>query len=300
MPADPYPANSSESGNRVKASPQGSHVTARVATVLGALILLAGLAGWAGHRVYHRVSRSLAARAAAGPRPDAPLSRSDRRAFSWVPPGPHTLGDPDSGTPARPFLWAGGWFGRAEVTAGAFAEFLNETRNESFTSPQFVREGPAWQAIRPDHPVTQVSLADARAYAQWFSARKRVRARLPSADEWEAAARGGVPGAPFAWGWGDPAGRAAFAASGTVRTAWFPANGFGLFDCSGGVAEWCEPAADDPPGTAVVRGGSWSDRDPAQLQPGRTHRLPATYRDADVGFRILIEPAPHAGPARRE
>lgn len=299
MPDDPYPADSTDYGTRVKASPRRCSMNFRGGAAAVLLVGLAATAGWAGHRVYHRVSRVLAARAAAGPRPESPLARADRRAYAWVPAAPHALGDPASGTPPRVFQWAGGWLGRAEVTAGAFAEFLNETRNESFASPQFVREGPAWQAIRPDHPVIHVNLADARAYAQWFSARKRVRARLPSADEWEAAARGGVAGAPYAWGWGDPSGRAAFAASGTVRTAWFPANGFGLFDCSGGVAEWCEPAADDPPGTAVVRGGSWSDRDPAQLQPGRMHRLPATYRDADVGFRILIEPAPAAGQSSR-
>lgn len=263
------------------------------------LVALAGAAGWAGHRVYQRISRALAVRPAAGSRPAFPLDRAEQRAFAWVPRGPHRLGDPDSGAPDRPFTWPGGWFGRAEVTCGAFAEFLNETRDDLFVSPQFVREGGSWQAIRPEHPVTHVDLAQARAYAQWFGARKRGLARLPTADEWEAAARGGVTGAPYAWGWGDPAERAAFAASGTVRTAWFPANGFGLFDCSGGVAEWCEPAADDPPGTAVVRGGSWSDRDPAQLQPGRTHRIPATYRDADVGFRILVEPAPHADPSGR-
>jgi hypothetical protein len=81
MPADPYPADCSESGNRVKASPRVARMTARSAAALGALVLLAGLAGWAGHRVYHRVSRVLAARAAAGPRPDSPLARADRRAY---------------------------------------------------------------------------------------------------------------------------------------------------------------------------------------------------------------------------
>jgi formylglycine-generating enzyme required for sulfatase activity len=255
---------------------------------LGRVLLLLAVAaslGWGSHRIFQR----LALRPDRVPRTGTPLPSPLARDFGWVPPGRHALGDPASGTPARVVDLPGFWMGEAEVAAASFAEFLNATRNDSFTSPQFVREGGAWQAIRPAQPVSHVSLAQARAFAQWFGMRWKCRARLPRADEWEAAARGGVTGAPFAWGWGHPDQRAIYATNATARAAWYPANGFGLYDCSGGVAEWCEPEAAEPPGTSVVRGGSWSDRDPAQLQPGREHRLPADYRDADVGFRILIE-----------
>ncbi len=257
----------------------------------GLLVGLAALAGWAGHRVYTRVSSRLAVARATQNQPAAPLAdRAERKAFAFVPDRHHSLGDAVSGVPERSVRAGGFWIGRAEVTCGAYAEFLNDTRRELPPSPQFVREGPAWQAVRPAYAVTGVSLADARSYAQWFGARRGCRGRLPRADEWEAAARGGVVGAPFAWGWGDPSGRTAFARSAPERTAWYPAHGYGLFDASGGVAEWCEPGPDDPPGTAAARGGSWADRDPAQLQVGRLTRLPVDYRDADVGFRIVIEP----------
>ncbi len=101
-----------------------------------------------------------------------------------------------------------------------------------------------------DHPVVQVSHADAEAYARWAGK------ALPSEAEWEFAARGGVEGATFAWGeefepagrrmaniWDgkfpmvDPTGKAQF---GTTPVAIFPANGYGLSDMIGNVWEWTD------------------------------------------------------------
>ena len=289
-PDGPDSADSTDSDKAVKdsAQPRFLHAVRGPALLAAAALLI----GWGGHRVASSFALRLAQRHAASLQPPAPVDEALRRDFCFVPGGRHVLGDPDSGAPARTALMSRCWFGRTEVTCAAFAEFLNDTRNDEFASPQFVREGPRWQAVRADHAVTRVTLELARDYAQWFGLRQHARARLPQADEWEAAARGGVGGAPYAWGWGDPAERALFAAPAPGRIAQHPANGFGLFDCCGGVAEWCEPGPDDAPGTAPARGGSWADRDPAALQAGRLLRLPAGYRDADVGFRIVLEAPP--------
>lgn len=98
------------------------------------------------------------------------------------------------------------------------------------------------------HPVVHVAFEDAATYAAWAGR------ELPTEDEWECAARGGLEGARFAWGDEDlPGGRAMantwqgefpwqnLELDGYARTSpvgAFPANGYGLYDVTGNVWEW--------------------------------------------------------------
>lgn len=102
------------------------------------------------------------------------------------------------------------------------------------------------QARFRKHPVTGVNYYGALAYCDWLGEQLGLDIRLPSASEWEFAAKGGVKSQNFL-----------YAGSDTIRTvAWYqghlyegsgtippPAgalrpNELGLHDMSGGVYEW--------------------------------------------------------------
>lgn len=102
-----------------------------------------------------------------------------------------------------------------------------------------------------DHPVVQVSYADAIAYARWAGK------RLPTEAEWEYAARGGLEQATYVWGDELAPGGSQMAnywdvrqrtfpvvspeaggAAGTQAAGTFPPNGYGLFDMTGNAWQW--------------------------------------------------------------
>lgn len=175
-------------------------------------------------------------------------------------------------------------------------------------------EGPGSDVDgRADHPVVHVAVADALAYCRW------ARLRLPTEPEWEHACRGGLDGAPFAWGDQEapdgvvPANvwRGAFpwrhdgATAGTTPVGRYPPNGFGLVDVIGNAWEltsstWsprhgpttcCVPAVPDVKAMAVAKGGSFlcSPDYCARYRPAARIPVAADSPSANVGFRCAVD-----------
>jgi formylglycine-generating enzyme required for sulfatase activity len=98
------------------------------------------------------------------------------------------------------------------------------------------------------HPVVHVGYEDALAYAGWAGK------DLPTEEEWEYAARGGIAGATYVWGEQFMPGGKVMANTWHGRFPWenlkppgdrrtspvrrFPPNGYGLYDVAGNVWEW--------------------------------------------------------------
>lgn len=178
--------------------------------------------------------------------------------------------------------------------------------------------GPGSAAVS-NHPATHISFRDASAFADWAGG------RLPTEAEWEHAARGGLADARYPWGDQEPDDHAFMPCNiwqgtfpthnsqadgyfGTAPANAFAPNGFGLFNMSGNVWEWCADAfrirsagkaaktrnqaarADDE---RVLKGGSylchrsycWRYRIAA-----RTGRSPDTSA-GHTGFRLCFDPS---------
>ncbi len=196
-----------------------------------------------------------------------------------------------------------------EVTVGEYKQFVEATGHRPLPE-SFSRTSPTDR-----HPVVEVSWHDAMAYAQWAGK------RLPTETEWEKAARGGLISQDYPWGDTIDTSKANYdknTKSGThnVRTTpvgMYPANGYGLYDMSGNVAEWCLDTyqrkfytnggqrnpiagaenvqqaiaeADLSKAKRVVRGGSWSFNAKSVRVANRLAEKPSLL-SSDVGFRCV-------------
>jgi serine/threonine protein kinase len=141
---------------------------------------------------------------------------------------------------------------RAPVTNAAYAAYVQTTSVE----PPAHWIGGRVPAGKENHPVVGVTLHDARSYAAWR------RRRLPTAVEWEAAARGAT-GARYPWGDDFDASRCQCPEGGAQATAPIGdhdegVSSAGCVDLIGNAWEWTESADECPEtGSAWVFGGSF-------------------------------------------
>jgi formylglycine-generating enzyme required for sulfatase activity len=208
----------------------------------------------------------------------------------------------------------------------------------AFTGSEFV----VTASEKANHPAVHVTWYGAAAYCNWLSEQfggercynptdftsdlSKHGYRLPTEAEWEYAARGGHAGRRFPWGDTISHSQANYYSTSNIfydisptrgyHPTWndgikpytapvgsFQANGYGLYDMTGNIFEWCNDWFSDsyyssspyynPPGPMgrsdrVFRGGSWALGAP--FCPSATRIwCPPNIGGYDLGFRIVLD-----------
>jgi formylglycine-generating enzyme required for sulfatase activity len=171
-----------------------------------------------------------------------------------VPAGRHRLGEPGEERVVTLGAFA---LGRHPVTNAQLGAFAAAT---GAALPPDVAARAEAEVLR-EHPATGLTFAMAAGVCAWAAGVLGVPARLPTGDEWEAAARGG-DGRAYPWGDVFEPHRCACAdtawTSAPVGTHPEGASPSGALDMAGNVWEWVA----DPPdadGWRRVRGGCHLD-----------------------------------------
>jgi formylglycine-generating enzyme required for sulfatase activity len=228
----------------------------------------------------------------------------DGSVLVYVPPGEFEMGDGEDPNCPKHRVWLDGYYiGIYAVTNAQYKRFVDATGHRA---PDKADGGTAvWQrksfpSDKADHPVVCVSWDDAQAYAKWSGL------SLPTEAQWEKAARG-PQNWEYPWGdaWdGDRCRHGGNCGSETTCAVYgYPrgVSGYGCYNMSGNVWEWCEDRYDagyyekgparNPRGPSegsyrVCRGGSWWYG--ASLCRASFRRWYVSgFRDGYQGFRLL-------------
>ncbi len=203
---------------------------------------------------------------------------------------------------------------RHSVTCGAYVTFLNDLlasgRDEQanqhaprvsedtpsyfpivdgrYVVPPEDSEGDAWDE---QWPICMVSYRDALAYARWRSARDGVTWRLPTALEWEKAARG-VDGRVYPWGNRFEPSFCNVAKSyrgrsmpRPVGTHPYDMSPYGVFDVAGNIYNWTSTYQSEAEGIRILCGNSYS----SGVHMGLNVHIssPENYRYTMYGMRLV-------------
>ncbi|MFZ4578986.1 MAG: formylglycine-generating enzyme family protein [Myxococcota bacterium] len=179
------------------------------------------------------------------------------------------------------------------------ASFLACVQAGACSAPETSHPDCTWgDPAKSGNPVSCVTISQAEAYCD------SVGGRLPTSDEWEWAARGGLVGAKFPWGDTAPgcsAGQSAavfksadVAAGGNgcgTGGTWAAgeigvSNGYGLYDMAGNVWEFTSSASTLGAGYLICRGGSY-DNMAGDLAIAVVGNLSVEATSPNAGFRCV-------------
>lgn len=169
---------------------------------------------------------------------------------------------------------------RTEITFKQFDAFCVATNREK-------PDDSEWG--RGDRPVINITYADAIAYCNWLGNLLSKNIRLPSVEEWEYAARGGLKGGDDHFYSGsnilEDVSWCKFNSNEKTQPVGLKkSNELGVFDMSGNVYEFCEGIEDS---MIVLKGGSW-------VNSGVGCRLSdhvvskVDFWDDNIGFRCIV------------
>ena len=148
-------------------------------------------------------------------------------------------------------------------------------------------------------PVETVSWTDVHTFIAALNTATGMTFRLPTEAEWEYAARGGQN---FQYAGSDNITDVSWygvnSSNTTHPVAQKVPNGYGLYDMTGNVWEWCSDwygdysgsAVSDPTGPSssssrVMRGGSWN-RDASNCAVSVRYFISPSFRNFNIGFRL--------------
>jgi flagellar motor switch protein FliG len=217
-----------------------------------------------------------------------------------IPRGSFVMGDADGAPdeqPQRSVTVNAYWMDKFPVTNNDYKSFVDATGH---------RRPPHWASgtfalDQSNHPVTNVNLADAQAYAVWAGK------RLPTEAEWEKAARG-TQGQDYPWGDAFRKDNTNCSSNygGTTPVDRFPggASPYGVMDMVGNTHEWCsdwyaEDYYRDAPGEnpkgpeggqyRSIRGGFYAENR-VGVRCSQRHYAPSETMQDHIGFRCAKTP----------
>jgi serine/threonine-protein kinase len=223
------------------------------------------------------------------PKQLAPFIDAKSGRMALVPAGTFLAGEKKQPSPPIPAFY----IDKTEVTNAAYRSFCGATSRQ-------LPDG--FPAAKPNYPVVNVSILDAAEFAKWAGE------RLPSALEWEKAARG-ADGRLFPWGNNLDATRANLGPNGQIHPATdFPqgASPYCALNMVGNVWELVYelttpsdfalhnyPSLDPQPTREdswyQIRGGSFKEG----LQDGLvwdSTTVPSRWKSTNIGFRCVKDP----------